>query len=87
MNRYANTINNSHLYAENDVPQPHVSLALGLLNVNPLLFKPFMKSISIPNKYKEVPVPGAKVLKTTKVHELVLESDVFINIPILKDIL
>lgn len=35
--------------------------------------------------YQEVSVPGAKKLKKAKVHELILESDVFINIPILKD--
>ncbi len=34
--------------------------------------------------YQMVSIPGAKTLKTAKVHELVLESDVFINIPILK---
>ena len=35
--------------------------------------------------YQEVEIEGAKVLKKTKVHELILESDVFINVPILKD--
>ncbi len=34
--------------------------------------------------YQEVDIPGAKVLKKTKVHELILESDVFINVPVLK---
>ncbi len=34
--------------------------------------------------YQEVSISGAKVLKTTKVHELLLESDVFINVPVLK---
>ena len=34
--------------------------------------------------YQEVRVPGAHALKQVKVHELILESDVFINIPILK---
>ncbi len=34
--------------------------------------------------YQEVSIKGAKVLKTTKVHELILESDVFINVPVLK---
>ena len=29
-------------------------------------------------------MPGGKVLKTTDVHELVIESDVFINVPVLK---
>jgi len=35
--------------------------------------------------YQEVTIPGAKKLKEAKVHELILESDVFINVPILKD--
>lgn len=34
--------------------------------------------------FEEVRVPGAHTLKTTKVHELILDSDVFINVPILK---
>lgn len=34
--------------------------------------------------YHEVNIKGGKSLKTTKVHELILESDVFINVPILK---
>jgi len=34
--------------------------------------------------YQEVSIPGAKVLKSTKVHEKVMESDVFINVPVLK---
>lgn len=34
--------------------------------------------------FQEVSIPGASVLKTTKEHELVLESDVFINVPVLK---
>ena len=34
--------------------------------------------------YHEVMVGKGKVLKTTKVHELILESDVFINVPVLK---
>ena len=34
--------------------------------------------------YQEVTVPGGKKLKTTKVHELMLSSDVFINVPVLK---
>jgi len=34
--------------------------------------------------YQEVTIPNAKKLTTTKVHELVLSSDVFINVPILK---
>lgn len=35
--------------------------------------------------YQEVQVTSGKKLKTAKVHELVLESDVFINIPVLKN--
>ncbi|MCD4698155.1 MAG: DUF362 domain-containing protein [Bacteroidales bacterium] len=34
--------------------------------------------------YKEVDIPNGISLKTAKVHELILESDVFINVPILK---
>jgi uncharacterized protein (DUF362 family) len=34
--------------------------------------------------YQEVTVPKGKRLKNTKVHELILESDVFINVPTLK---
>lgn len=34
--------------------------------------------------YHEVSIKGARVLKTTKVHELLLESDIFINVPVLK---
>ena len=34
--------------------------------------------------YKEVEIPKGKALKKTDVHELVLNSDVFINIPVLK---
>ena len=34
--------------------------------------------------YEEVRIPGANILKTTKVHELILETDVFINVPVLK---
>jgi uncharacterized protein (DUF362 family) len=34
--------------------------------------------------YREVKVPGGKRLKETKVHELILDSDVFINVPVLK---
>lgn len=34
--------------------------------------------------YQEVTIPNAKILTKTKVHELVLSSDVFINVPILK---
>lgn len=34
--------------------------------------------------YQQVNVPGGVKLKETQVHELILESDVFINVPILK---
>ncbi len=34
--------------------------------------------------YQNVVVPGAKILQGAKVHELILESDVLINVPILK---
>ncbi len=34
--------------------------------------------------YQEITIPNGKKLTKTKVHQLVLESDVFINIPILK---
>ena len=34
--------------------------------------------------YQQIEIPGAVRLKTTKVHELLLETDVFINVPILK---
>ena len=34
--------------------------------------------------FQEVRIPGAHTLKRAKVHELILESDVFINVPILK---
>jgi uncharacterized protein (DUF362 family) len=37
------------------------------------------------NYYQEVQIPGGVRLKSTKVHELLLETDVFINVPILKD--
>jgi uncharacterized protein (DUF362 family) len=35
--------------------------------------------------YQEVDVPGGKILTHAKVHELILESDVFINVPVLKN--
>jgi uncharacterized protein (DUF362 family) len=35
--------------------------------------------------YHSVTVPGGNIMKTAMVHELILESDVFINVPILKD--
>ncbi len=34
--------------------------------------------------YQEVDIPGGKVLKKTKEHEIILSSDVFINVPVLK---
>ncbi len=34
--------------------------------------------------YREVDIPGAEVLKKAKVHELILNCDVFINVPVLK---
>ena len=36
------------------------------------------------NYYQTVEIPGGQKLKTAKVHELILDSDVFINMPILK---
>jgi uncharacterized protein (DUF362 family) len=35
--------------------------------------------------YQEIAIPGAKVLKSAKVHQLLLETDVFINVPVIKD--
>jgi len=35
--------------------------------------------------YQKVDVPGAKNLVSTAVHELILEADVFINVPVLKN--
>ncbi len=34
--------------------------------------------------YQEVTIPGAKTLKTAEVHHLILDADVFINVPVLK---
>ncbi|PKL23686.1 MAG: tat (twin-arginine translocation) pathway signal sequence [Spirochaetae bacterium HGW-Spirochaetae-3] len=34
--------------------------------------------------FQEVSFPGARTLKKARVHELVIESDVFINVPVLK---
>ncbi|MBS4013510.1 MAG: DUF362 domain-containing protein [Bacteroidetes bacterium] len=34
--------------------------------------------------YQEVKIPGAKKLKSTKVHEQIINADVFINVPVLK---
>lgn len=35
-------------------------------------------------KYREVKIPGAKTLTSADVHELILNCDVFINLPVLK---
>jgi uncharacterized protein (DUF362 family) len=35
--------------------------------------------------YHEIEIPGGINLKSAKVHELLLETDVFINVPVLKD--
>ncbi|MBN1117628.1 MAG: DUF362 domain-containing protein [Bacteroidales bacterium] len=35
--------------------------------------------------YREVQIPKGKILKSAKVHELILDSDVFINVPVLKN--
>lgn len=40
---------------------------------------------NVKSHYHEVEVPGAKVLKKTEVHEQVINADVFINIPVLKN--
>ena len=37
------------------------------------------------NYYQAVTIPGAVKLKSVKVHQLLLEADVFINVPVLKD--
>lgn len=34
--------------------------------------------------YRDIEIPGGKSLTKTKVHELILDSDVFINVPVLK---
>ncbi len=39
---------------------------------------------NVEKMYHEVQIPGAVKLKTAKVHELILNSDVFINVPVLK---
>ncbi|MBN2166370.1 MAG: DUF362 domain-containing protein [Marinilabiliaceae bacterium] len=39
---------------------------------------------NVESYYQEVHIPNGKRLKKTKVHRLILESDVFINVPILK---
>lgn len=35
--------------------------------------------------YHEIEIPGGKNLKSAKVHQILLETDVFINVPVLKD--
>ncbi|MCU0472210.1 MAG: DUF362 domain-containing protein [Bacteroidales bacterium] len=37
------------------------------------------------NYYQQIEIPGGVMLKSAKVHELLLETDVFINVPVLKD--
>ena len=37
------------------------------------------------NYYHEISIPGGQRLQKAKVHELLLETDVFINVPVLKD--
>lgn len=37
------------------------------------------------NYYQQIEIPGGVILKSAKVHELLLETDVFINVPVLKD--
>jgi len=37
------------------------------------------------NYYHDIVIPGAKVLKNAKVHQILLETDVFINVPVLKN--
>lgn len=37
------------------------------------------------NYYQQIDIPGGVILKSAKVHEILLETDVFINLPILKD--
>jgi len=37
------------------------------------------------NYYQAIEIPGGVMLKSTKVHEILLETDVFINVPVLKD--
>ena len=37
------------------------------------------------NYYQQVDIPGGVKLKSAKVHELLLSTDVFINVPVLKD--
>ncbi|MDR2627693.1 MAG: DUF362 domain-containing protein [Dysgonamonadaceae bacterium] len=34
--------------------------------------------------YREVPIPKGKILKTAKIHQAILDNDVWINVPVLK---
>jgi len=44
-----------------------------------------MASGSLSGNYQKVVIPGAKILKSAMVHELLLSADIFINAPILKN--
>jgi uncharacterized protein (DUF362 family) len=35
--------------------------------------------------YQEISITGGKILKSAKVHQIILETDVFFNVPVLKD--
>jgi uncharacterized protein (DUF362 family) len=35
--------------------------------------------------YQSVSIPGGKILQSAKIHQIILETDVFINVPVLKD--
>lgn len=35
--------------------------------------------------FQEISIPGGKILKSAKIHQIILETDVFINVPVLKD--
>lgn len=35
--------------------------------------------------YHEVSIPGGTILKSAKIHQIILETDVFINVPVLKN--
>jgi uncharacterized protein (DUF362 family) len=35
--------------------------------------------------YQNVSIPGGKILQNAKIHQIILETDVFINVPVLKD--
>jgi len=40
---------------------------------------------SVESDYREVKIPNGKVLKSAKVHKLYLDSDVIVNVPVLKN--